>query len=123
MKLYSQTLQRVEVEAIARRLQLRLAECDPEFHGRTRDSRRLEFKIRPLGDLHRKRNRHGRRVCAVDGEGHFLFVEALFREDSHARLTSVMARFDGQTDFAARGESFRSMTFAEMGKGRIALAA
>lgn len=111
MLLYSQTIDRAELDSIAAEHGLELRNADASFSGARR--RRVSFVLRPgagMSDDFRTYGQGGRRVHAVNWEGHFAFMADVFELDADAEIKSALAHWRGRADFLERAGE-RAMTY------------
>ncbi len=90
---------------LARYMGIRLDNLRPQGKG-------VAFVLRPLDDTYRKIGRNGRRVNAVSWQGHFDFMDVMFRAYPDARLRSAVATYKGREDFALKAIETRTSSWA-----------
>lgn len=105
MFIYSDTITRADLDAIATHLGMVLYNADKDFSGAR--ARRISTTIRPAHaidhplDIFRAK-RHGRRIWAISWAGHYAFMSAVFALDPDARIKSALDHWRGQQDFHER---------------------
>jgi len=82
-------------------------------HGKYAGKRHVSLTLRPLTERYRARSDSGRRLWAVDWEGHRDFMREVFGSDAGATIDSALARYRGQAEF----ERLHRLTGSNLGFG------
>lgn len=106
MQVFTATLTPDWLKAMAEPLGIQLygfTELTPHSRGPQKDKRRYSFLLRPMTGHPNaedfRANSGRRRLWAIDWEGHYAFMERMFRADQEAQLRSTLATYDGLHSF------------------------